>query len=125
MPPILPGPDSDHESYRASIDRLQRWGGDKLVCDLVTLFLTQTAERLTSLERALPRHDQAEAERIAHILKSGAAQLGLTHMSRLCASAEAAAARGDLDSVRTLLPALRSSYEAYQTWIATHLPSVQ
>jgi HPt (histidine-containing phosphotransfer) domain-containing protein len=80
----------------AALDRLHGLGGDKLVSQMVRLYLENASERLRQIDSGLaPDGDVSEAASGAHSLKSSAANVGATRVSALSAAMEAVAARGD------------------------------
>lgn len=79
--------------------RLHRWGGEKLVREMVELFLAQVPERLEVVRRDIRTENSPEIERAAHSPKSSSAQLGARRMQMICGCVERLAARGDLGSI--------------------------
>ncbi|MHC1790080.1 PAS domain-containing protein [Solidesulfovibrio sp.] len=83
--------------YRGKAGLLSRVGRE---------FVASVPEQLETLGAAMRQGDLVVCERVAHTLKGNAALFGATAMRNLAAEAEQAAARGDVDRVKTLAPAL-------------------
>lgn len=97
---------------QAALVRLQGLGGDKLVAQMARLYLENAAERLGQIDRGLADGDSlSEAESGAHSLKSSAANIGALQVNALCATMEAAAARGDRAGVADLRESLGRAVE--------------
>lgn len=94
-----------------AIARLREWGGDKLVGQMVKLFLANSPARVEQIRAGLASNDAEEAERGAHSLKSSAANVGGEEVRRIALEMEGAATRGDLEAVGNLLPTLEEAYE--------------
>jgi HPt (histidine-containing phosphotransfer) domain-containing protein len=102
-----------------ALDRLGRWGGEKLVHDLVALFRAQAAERLPALRAGLRNGAAAEVERAAHALRSSSGQVGAARVHALCAQLESRAAGGDLTGVPALLTSLEGELARYEAAVGT------
>jgi HPt (histidine-containing phosphotransfer) domain-containing protein len=63
----------------------------EIVQDLIGSFVTDAAERLKSLRRAMLAGDVATLKRLAHSLKGSSAQMGAERMAELCWQIEHAA----------------------------------
>ncbi len=94
-----------------AIARLREWGGDKLVGQMVKLFLANSPARVDQIRAGLESNDAQESERGAHSLKSSAANVGGEEVRRIALEMEGAAAKGDLEAVRGLLPSLEEAYQ--------------
>ncbi len=90
LPPSL-----DPETFA----RLRRWGGEKLVHDLLHLFRAYAPERISALRIALVAGSAARAGASAHALRSSCGQLGATRMAELCAHVERLTADDDLGGI--------------------------
>lgn len=104
---------NSHAIDQDAIDRLVEWGGNKLLSQMLRLFLDNTPERFAQIENGLAEGgDLEEAHRGAHSLKSSAGNVGAMEVSELAARLEAATkagAVGDAD-VADLHEQLRSAY---------------
>lgn len=80
----------------AALDRLREWGGDKLVHQMIRLFLENAHERRRQVAAGLGGDlDLEVVERAAHSLKSGAANVGAMKVSAVATALEDAAEAGD------------------------------
>jgi len=93
-----------------ALDRLREWGGEKLLNQMVRLFLDNSKTRMDQIRTGVEGGDSEEAERGAHSLKSSAANVGGTEVRRIAADMEAAAVRGEADTLREMLPGLEEAY---------------
>jgi two-component system, sensor histidine kinase and response regulator len=101
-----------------ALDRLRRFGGQKLLREMITLFLAAVPERIAAAREAIGSADAAGAERAFHALKSSAAQLGAMQLQRLCEEGELKARAGSLDAAAALLPALESERDLVHAWLS-------
>jgi HPt (histidine-containing phosphotransfer) domain-containing protein len=102
-----------------ALDRLGKWGGEKLVHEMVALFRTQAAERLSALRAGLRNGTAANVERAAHALRSSSGQVGAARMQALCVQLESRAAGGDLTGVPELLASLEGELVRYEAAVGT------
>lgn len=93
-----------------ALDRLREWGGEKLLAQMVRLFLENAPQRMDQVRLGVSGGDVKEAERGAHSLKSSAANLGAQRVRSLAAEAEQSAAESDRDAVASLLPDLEEAF---------------
>jgi len=94
----------------AALARLREWGGDKLAEQMVRLFLDNSGTRMGQIRDGARGGDPKEAEMGAHSLKSSAANMGAAVVVGLAGEIESAAASGDVEAVRTILPGLENAY---------------
>jgi two-component system, sensor histidine kinase and response regulator len=94
---------------QSALDRLKEWGGEKLLGQMIHLFLENAPGRMTQI-RAGINGDVKESEKGAHSLKSSAANVGAHHLRTIAADMERAAAGGDTAAVVALLPSLESAF---------------
>jgi HPt (histidine-containing phosphotransfer) domain-containing protein len=104
-----------------SLERLREWGGDKLLSEMVRLFLENAPQRMEQIRRGAGDGNLDDGERGAHSLKSSAANLGAEKLRALAADAERAASDGDRDSVASMLPDLEDAFSQ----VITALQSVR
>ncbi len=96
---------------QAALDRLVEWGGDKLLRQMLRLYLENAQERLVQIEGGLAGEgDLDESYRGAHSLKSSAANLGAMQVSELAGRLEAVAKGGDAAGARTLFDELVAAH---------------
>ncbi len=90
--------------------RLREWGGDKLAGQMVRLFLDNSGTRMDQIRAGATGDDVSEAEKGSHSLKSSAANVGAHVLRALAGEIESAAASGDVDAIRTIVPGLEDAY---------------
>jgi len=95
-----------------ALERLKEWGGDKLVGQIVRLFLKNSGVRMDQIRKGVHEEDSDEAERGAHSLKSTAANVGAESLRELAITIEAAALQPDYDQMRSTLPEIEAAYSA-------------
>lgn len=95
----------------AALERLRQWGGPTLLSQMVRLFLENSPTRIDQIRTGVQEGAVRDAERGAHSLKSSAANVGATALSRLAGEMEDLASRGDLAGVDGLRPGLEAAWE--------------
>ena len=95
-----------------ALERLKEWGGDKLVAQMVRLFLKNSGTRMDQIRTGTETGDVAETERGAHSLKSSAANIGAENLRTLVTQVEAASLDEDVSALRSLLPEVEAAYSA-------------
>ena len=101
----------------AALDRLRRFGGDKLLGDMIGLFLEALPRRLGAARAAFARDDCHVVEHELHALKSSAAQLGALRMHRLSQDGEHLAKAGTLEGVGSILDDLDAEEPRVREWL--------
>lgn len=96
---------------RPALDRLEEWGGERLLQQMIRLFLENSPERMTQIRDGLDGGEASVVERGAHSLKSSAANVGAHEVSRIAQLMEDGVVDGDLDGAR---PHHEPLVEAYQ-----------
>ena len=115
-------PDAGDDNNRpttddASLERLRRFGGGKLLGEMIALFLLAAPERINAARLGLSAHDVKATEMALHALKSSSAQLGALRMQRLCEQGEKIARAGSLDNVAVLVQNLEEEFPRVQRWL--------
>ena len=100
-----------------ALDRLRRFGGDKLLREMIALFLTAAPERIAAARTAVERNDVAGVELALHSLKSSSAQLGAVRMQRLSEQGEHRARAGSLDGLPNLTEELEQELTRVREWL--------
>jgi HPt (histidine-containing phosphotransfer) domain-containing protein len=90
--------------------RLRDWGGDKLLSQMVRLFLENSPTRMDQIRSAVDADNPRQAEMGAHSLKSSAANLGAEELRSLAGEMEKIAAACDVDGMRARLSHLDAAY---------------
>ena len=101
----------------ASLERLKRFGGGKLLSEMISLFLAAAPERIAAARSGLDAKDANATEMALHSLKSSSAQLGAMKMQRLSEAGERIAHTGSLDGVETIVQDLESEFPRIQQWL--------
>ena len=107
----LPATDPD------ALTRLERFGGIKLLDEMIALFLVNARERLTAAATGLAAGDAAAIENAMHSLKSSSAQLGALRLSRLSEQAETIARSGTLSECAPVLEQCREELARVGVWL--------
>jgi HPt (histidine-containing phosphotransfer) domain-containing protein len=114
-------PDTTHaefpETDPEALERLRRFGGGKLLRDMITLFLEALPLRLAAARRGLARGDARAVEHELHALKSSAAQLGALRMNRLSQEGERLAKAGTLEAAPDILDQLDDEMPRVREWL--------
>lgn len=79
---------------REIVEQIRELGGDKLLADLVDIYLEHTPGRLEALDTGLNVGDLEEVERAAHSIRSSSVSLGARWVAEEAALVEALARRG-------------------------------
>jgi HPt (histidine-containing phosphotransfer) domain-containing protein len=108
----LPASDS------SALDRLRRFGGGKLLGEMIALFLMAAPERVGAARAGYGRGDATEVERALHSLKSSAGQLGALRLQRLSERGEQLARSSKLDEMPTLLQDLDAELVRVREWLS-------
>ena len=108
-------PETDPEA----LERLRRFGGNKLLGDMITLFLEAMPQRLSAARRGITSGDAHVVEHELHALKSSAAQLGALRMHRLSQEGEQLAKVGTLGPASDVLDQLDAEMPRVQEWLAS------
>lgn len=101
----------------ASLERLKRFGGGKLLGEMISLFLEAAPERINAALAGLAANDVKATEMALHALKSSSAQLGALRMQRLCERGEGLARSGTLENVAGLVSSLQDEFPRVQSWL--------
>lgn len=95
----------------ASLDRLREWGGEKLLSQMIRLFLENVGERLSQIDGGMAANEIDPVERGVHSLKSSAANVGAEEVSRISQEMESAAENSDWDRIREFRPQLGAALD--------------
>jgi HPt (histidine-containing phosphotransfer) domain-containing protein len=100
-----------------ALTRLSRFGGAKLLHEMLALYVESAPTRLAAAEEALASGDLIATESALHSLKSSSAQLGATRLAQLCGEGEAIARGGTLAGVAALIAASREELGRVERWL--------
>jgi HPt (histidine-containing phosphotransfer) domain-containing protein len=106
-------PETDPEA----LERLRRFGGHKLLGDMITLFVRGVPQRLGAARSGLARGDCRVVEHELHALKSSAAQLGAMRMHRLSREGESLAKAGAVEGIGRVLDELDAEEPRVREWL--------
>lgn len=101
----------------SSLERLKRFGGGKLLGEMIALFLSTAVERIAAARQGLDAGDAKAAEMALHSLKSSSAQLGAVQMQRLSEHGERIAHAGELDGLEDVIRNLEEEFPRVQDWL--------
>jgi HPt (histidine-containing phosphotransfer) domain-containing protein len=105
------------ETDPQALERLRRFGGDKLLGDMIILFLEAVPQRLGAARSGLARGEAHAVEHELHALKSSAAQLGALRMHRLSQEGERLAKTETLDGLVRILDELDAEEPRVREWL--------
>ena len=100
-----------------ALDRLRRFGGGRLLGEMIALFLTISPERVATARHAHEAGDLPTLERAFHSLKGSAAQLGALRLQRLSGEAERLTRSGTLGDVPILMEELEEELARVCEWL--------
>ncbi len=100
-----------------ALERLHRFGGDKLLAQMIALFLEVAPERIASARAGDAAQDAHAVELALHSLKSSSAQLGAMQMQRLSERGEALARAGSLEGTTALVAELDQEFARVRAWL--------
>jgi HPt (histidine-containing phosphotransfer) domain-containing protein len=98
-------------SVLESLRRLQESGEPDVVGDVVTLFFSDTSERLALAREAVARADAATLVNVAHQLKGSASLIGAERMSWLASQLHEAVRGGDTSLAPAMVSDLVAAFE--------------
>ena len=101
----------------AALMRLERFGGRKLVHEMIGLYLKGASERIAAAAAGLAANDAAATGNAFHALKSSSAQLGAMRLAALCEQGELIARSGMLAPIGALLDASREELVVVEAWL--------
>lgn len=117
MDPETPTHADFPETEPAALERLRRFGGDKLLGDMISLFLESVPQRLGAARAGFARGECDAVEHELHALKSSAAQLGALRLHRLSQEGESLAKAGTLDGLGSILDELTAEEPRVREWL--------
>ncbi len=103
---------TDDDAMDARLAGLRRVGGDRLIADLIDLFIETVPRRLEAMRAGTAAGDAAAVAFTAHSLTSSAGNLGAGAMQALAADLERRGVAGDAAA----LPALMSRLDDAWRW---------
>jgi HPt (histidine-containing phosphotransfer) domain-containing protein len=92
------------------VQMLERLGGDeKLLHEVVEIFLEEAPKHLAGLRRAIADRDAGPAERLAHSLQGELGYLGIAELSQAARDLEEKGRTADFQSASKLFPPFESA----------------
>jgi two-component system sensor histidine kinase/response regulator len=101
----------------SALDRLKRFGGGKLLREMIALFLAAAPERIAAARHGHLAADAPAVELALHSLKSSAAQLGAIRLQRLSDRGERLAKGGSLSELPILVKELEEELARVRDWL--------
>lgn len=86
-------------------------GKMKLSPKLIQLFLTETTDRVASIQVAAEQQDASAMARISHTIRGTCSVFGAMRMHELCTEIETSSKQNDLAKVLPLIPTLAEEFE--------------
>ena len=96
---------------RETIDHILTVGGQPLLAQLVEMLKESVPQRLAAIDAAVAVGNAETILQQAHALRSGAGNLGATHLTTVAATMEMRARAGDLAGMDQMAAALRQRYD--------------
>ncbi len=95
----------------AALDRLRRVGQDKLVKQMIDIYLDYAPKMLHNALAGEQAGDCLAIEKAVHSLKSSSGHIGASAVHDLARRLESLARNKQLDSLKPLLPELETAFE--------------
>ena len=105
---------SDPAMDGAAVERLHRVGGQKLVDQMIAIFLRNAPQRIATARQGQADGDPEAVERAVHSLRSSAGNVGAMQLQELAGKIESLAERKVWDGVFELLDELESAYRTVE-----------
>jgi HPt (histidine-containing phosphotransfer) domain-containing protein len=115
--PHLATAESTSPTDAEALARLRRFGGDKLLHEMIGLYLAAAPERLSAAKAGVANGDRPAAELALHSLKSSSAQLGATRVGKLSEQGENIARSGTLDGIAEIIVEMEAELARATTWL--------
>ena len=112
-----PAEETEPATDARALDRLERFGGGKLLAEMIALFLSVAPERMATARQAHEARDLPTLERAMHSLKGSAAQLGAVRLQRLSGEGERLARSGSVGGVPILMQTLDEELARVREWL--------
>jgi PAS domain S-box-containing protein len=95
----------------ANLRQLQEPDEADFVTELIDHLLADAPARIDAMDVAIRQQSASALERVAHSLKSSAANLGGAELSRLCGLVEQRAAQGNLEGLEVVVDGLHAEFD--------------
>ncbi|MDB4883322.1 MAG: hybrid sensor histidine kinase/response regulator [Gemmatimonadetes bacterium] len=101
----------------SALTRLERFGGKKLLVEMIALYQAAAPERLGAASAGVATGDIAATELALHSLKSSSAQLGAARLGRLSEKGETIARAGTLLGVAEIIRDMEDELVRVNEWL--------
>ena len=102
-----------------ALSRLERFGGKKLLLEMIGLFQAAAPERIAAASAGVKSGDVAAAELALHSLKSSSGQLGAVRLGQLSEQGELLTRAGTLEGVAEIVQEMNAELVQVQAWLTT------
>lgn len=96
---------------QTAIDELRELGEDDLVAEIVTTYLGEARNEISSLRQAVSARDPRSLEQIAHRFKSASASVGAATVSGYAEELHYLARAGSTDGASQIVSALEAAWQ--------------
>ena len=100
-----------------TLEQIRQLGGDKLLADLVEIFVEHAPHRLRDLRAGLAEGDLVRTAKAAHSFRSSSISLGATAVSDGAAALERLADRGEEEEVARKLSGFEDTLSALLAYL--------
>ena len=104
----------DEALDQQALTRLRSWGGDQFVKKMCELFLSECGPKVGVIRKRFEAQDWLGVEKIAHSVKSSAANIGALSVRSLTEQIERLAKDHDQSAIAPLLGELERAYSQVQ-----------
>jgi two-component system sensor histidine kinase/response regulator len=102
-----------------ALKRLRRFGGVRLLHEMIALYVESASKRLAAASEGLAAGDLIATENAFHSLRSSSGQLGAVRLARLCEEGETLARDGAPTGIAGLIAASREELSRVERWLET------
>jgi HPt (histidine-containing phosphotransfer) domain-containing protein len=106
---VRPSPGTEQFLDEAALDQLRDVGGDELVIELATLFLSDLDDRVAAIGAAMAEGDNTAASGVAHAVKGASLYLGLSQLADVAKRIELTQRENDQTDAPALLAEINSA----------------
>ena len=109
----------------AVVEQIQQLGGDKLLSELVEIFLSQAPNRLRELRAGIAEDDFERVAKAAHSFRSSSVSLGARAISEAAGVLERLADEGAGEEIGRRLPAFEASLSELLSFLRNEFDGVR
>ena len=109
----------------SALDRLVRFGGNKLVSDMIGIFIADAPGRIAGARAGVRADDAGAVARALHALKSSAGQLGAHQMMACCEAGEMLANLGDTAALRAAVADVELAFASVRSQLEVHAATLR